>query len=123
MFLTKQYSSISETVRNFSLLEASDNMTWIDGSGNISCCCTKEIEDVVDMGGKTGHNKNVDKSRLLATTRPTRRVAGHLEIKGLHIIFANGRKLLGHKCAGERKFITTGSQEAAVEARLRTGRI
>ena len=46
---------------------------------------TKAIEHVVDMDELMGHTTNIDKSKLLATTKRVRRQAGCTTIKGLKI--------------------------------------
>ena len=84
---------------------------------------TKAIEEVVEMDALMGHQTNIEKSKMLATTKRTRKKAGELKIKGLQIQLVQDFKLLGHRCIGVRKYITTDAEEAAQEARLRVNRI
>ena len=67
-----------------------------------------------------GHTTNVDKSKVLATTRRTK--AGQMAMGGLKLSLANDFKLLGHRCVAAHRFIIQGADEAATEARIRVKR-
>ena len=80
------------------------------------------IKEVVKMDELMGHETNVDKSKVLATTRRTRKEAKQMEIGGLKLNLVNDFKLLGHRCVAAHRFITQDAEEAAEEARIRTKR-
>ena len=75
------------------------------------------------MDKMTGQSTNIDKSKILATTRRVRMTARQIEINGTRLNLVHDFKLLGHRCVGIHKFISTDVQEAAIEAKLRTQRI
>jgi hypothetical protein len=66
-----------------------------------------------------GHTTNVDKSKVLATTKRTRKQAGQMEIGGLKLNLVNDFKLLGHRCVAAHRFVIQDVDEAAAEARIR----
>ena len=70
-----------------------------------------------------GHQTNIEKSKMLATTRRTKKKAGGLKINGIKIQLLSEFKLLGHSYIGIRRYITTDAEEAAPEARLKVNRI
>lgn len=84
---------------------------------------SKAIEEVVDMDRIMGHETNIEKSKILTTTRRTRKRAGNMLIKGIKIQLVHDFKLLAHRCVGIRKYITRDAEAAAQEARLRINRI
>ena len=84
---------------------------------------SEAIAEVAEMDDMMGHSTNIDKSKILATTRKARRTAKQVLIRGMKINLANDFKLLGHRCIGMHKYITNDAQEAAVEAKPRTQRI
>ena len=81
------------------------------------------IKEVVRMDKMMGHSTNVDKSKILATTRRTKKQAGQMEIDGLKLNLVNDFKLLGHRCTAAHKFVIQDAYEAALEARIRVGRV
>ena len=81
------------------------------------------IKEVVRMDKMMGHSTNVDKSKILATTRRTRKQAGQMEIEGLKLNLVNDFKLLGHRCTAAHRFVIQDADEAALEARIRVGRV
>ena len=48
VFITEQWSEWSDTIRGSKELNGSEDLTWIDGSGNISCCCTPALQEFTD---------------------------------------------------------------------------
>ena len=80
------------------------------------------ISEVVKMDKLMGHTTNVDKSKVLATTRRTRRQAGQMAIGGLKLNLVHDFKLLGHRCVAAHRFIIQDADEAAIEARIRVKR-
>jgi hypothetical protein len=80
------------------------------------------ISEVVKMDNLMGHTTNVDKSKVLATTRRTRRQAGQMAIGGLKLNLVHDFKLLGHRCVAAHRFIIQDADEAAIEARIRVKR-
>jgi hypothetical protein len=80
------------------------------------------IKEVVKMDKLMGHTTNVDKSKVLATTKRTRKQAGSMEIGGLKLNLVNDFKLLGHRCVAAHRFVTQDADEAATEARTRVKR-
>ena len=81
------------------------------------------IKEVVKMDQMMGHSTNVDKSKVLATTRRTRKQAGQMEIGGLKLNLVNDFKLLGHRCTAAHRFVIQDADEAALEARIRVNRV
>ena len=63
----------------------------------------KAIREVVNMYRLIGHTTNVDKSKVLATTKRTRRQAGSMAIGGLKLNLVTDFKLLGHRCVAAQK--------------------
>ena len=80
------------------------------------------IKEVVKMDELMGHTTIMDKSKVLATTKRTRKQAGQMEIGGLKLNLVNDFKLLGHRCVAAHRFVTHDAEEAAEEARIRTRR-
>ena len=66
----------------------------------------KAIEEVVKMDQRKGHNTNVDKSKVLATTRGTRRQARAMVVGVLQLNLVQEFKLLGRRCVAAHKFTT-----------------
>ena len=80
------------------------------------------IGEVVKLDKLMGHTTNVDKSKVLATTRRTRKQAGQMAIGGLKLSLVNDFKLLGHICVAAHRFIIQDADEAATEARIRVNK-
>ena len=77
------------------------------------------IGEVVKMDKLMGHTTNVDKSKVLATTKRTKKQAGQMAIGGLKLSLVNDFKLLGHRCVAVHRFIIQDGDEAATEAIIR----
>ena len=80
------------------------------------------IQEVVKMDELMGHTTNVDKSKVLAATKRTRKRAGQMAIGGLRLSLVNDFKLFGHMCVAVHRFIIQDADEAANEARIRVKR-
>ena len=70
-----------------------------------------------------GHTTNVGKSKVLATTRRTKKQLAVMEVGGIKLNLVNDFKLLGHRCVGAHRYIIEDAELAANEARLRVQRI
>ena len=77
------------------------------------------ISEIVEMDTLMGHTTNVDKSKILATTKRTKRQAGKMIVGGLKLNLVNDVKLLGHRCVAAHRFIIEDAEEAAIEAKIR----
>ena len=80
------------------------------------------IGEVVKMDTRMGHTTNVDKSKVLATTRRTKRQEEQMATGALRLSLVNDFKLLGHRCVAAHRFIIRDADEAATEARIRVKR-
>ena len=76
------------------------------------------IGEVVKMDQLMGRATNVDKSKVLATIKRTRKQAGQAAIGGLKLNLVNDFKLLGHRCVAAHRFIIQDADEAVAEARI-----
>lgn len=80
------------------------------------------IGKVVKMDQLMGHTTNADKSKVLATTKRTRKQVGQMATGGLKLNLVSDFKLLGHRCVAAHRFIIQGAGKAAAEARIRVQR-